>query len=315
MSRSPKLLLTGASGLVGSNVASAAARRGFEVIAVVGNFAGEIPGSTRVCRLDLADAAAIQHLALDLFPDAIVNAAAISEPSHCDADPARSHAINVELPSTLAQVSHHLGARLVHLSSEQVFDGLHAPYRPTDRVSPPNLYARQKVESEQRVVRFAPETAATVRLPLLGGNSLTGRRSLHERLFMLWAAGKRARLYRDEIRQPCSAENVAGMIVELCERRDAATCGLFHWGGLEPISRVDMGRRIAATFKLPAEELIEEAGQADDAAPGRPRRQPDLSLISASLAGLLKTPLEPFDAMLERLVIPRECRGWYLGRS
>ncbi len=315
MPQSPKLLLTGASGLVGSNVAAVAQRRGFDVVAVVGRHAGTIPGAARIRSMDLTDIAAVQQFALELFPDAIVNAAAISEPSHCDADPARSQQLNVELPSTLAQLSHHLGARLVHLSSEQVFDGLNAPYRRGDPVSPPTLYARQKVESEQRVARFAPETAATIRLPLLGGNSLSGRRSLHERLFMTWAAGKRARLYRDEIRQPCSAENVAEMIVELCERRDAQTCGLFHWAGSDPISRAEMGRRVARQFNLPADDLIDEASQADDATPGRPRRQPDLSLDSAPLAGLLKTRLESFDAMLERLAVPPECRDWYFRRT
>jgi len=314
MPRSPTLLLTGASGLVGSNVASSAARRGFEVIAIVGRFFGEIPGATRVERLDVADTAAVQQLALETFPDAIINAAAISEPSQCDADPARSQAINVALPAMLAQLAHHVGARLIHLSSEQVFDGTRAPYRRDDPVAPPNLYARQKVESEQQVARFAPESAATIRLPLLGGNSLTGRRSLHERLFMTWAVGRRARLYRDEIRQPCSAENVAEMIVELCERRDARSCGLLHWAGAERLSRAQMGRRIAQHFNLPAEALIDEAAQADDARPGVPARQPDLTLDCAPLAGLLKTRQETFDAMLERLAVPPECRDWFFGR-
>jgi len=314
MSKPPTLLLTGASGLVGSNVASSAARRGFEVIAVVGRFTGEIPGATRVERLDVADQAAVQALALEVFPDAIVNAAAISEVPQCEADPKRSHAINVDLPAMLAQVAHHLGARLVHLSSEQVFDGTRAPYRARDEVAPPNLYARQKVESEQRVAQFAAGSATTIRLPLLAGNSLTGRRSLHERLFMTWAAGRRARLYRDEIRQPCSAENVAAMIIELCERRDAASCGIFHWAGAEPLSRVEMGRRIAQHFKLPVDTLIDEAAQADDARPGVPLRQPDLSLDCGPLAGLLKTRQESFDAMLEHLAVPPECREWYFGR-
>jgi dTDP-4-dehydrorhamnose reductase len=221
-------------------------------------------------------------LTLDLFPDAIVNAAAISEPAQCDADPARSHTINVGLPATLAQISHHVGARFIHLSSEQVFDGSGAPYRIADPVSPPNLYARQKVESEEAVARFAPETASTVRLPLLAGNSLTGRRSLHERLFLMWAAGKRARLYRDEIRQPCSAENVAEMIVELCERTDPTARGILHWAGAAPLSRVEMGLGIARHFNLPAEELIDEAAQADDATPTSPRRPRPLTGLCAA---------------------------------
>jgi dTDP-4-dehydrorhamnose reductase len=302
-----KLLLTGASGLVGSNIARVAARRSFEVTAVVGHFAGAIPGAARVLALDLASEPAVQRAVLDLFPDVIVNAAAISEPPACDAQPELSHRVNVALPATLAQLAHHLGARLIHLSSEQVFDGTRAPYRVGDPVSPPNLYARQKAESEQPVGRFAEDEAVTIRLPLLGGNSLTGRRSLHERLFAAWSAGRRARLYSDEIRQPCSAENVAEAVVELCERRDV--CGLAHWAGAASLSRLEMGRRIAAAFKLPADALIEPARQSDD--PGGALRQRDLSLDCAPLAGVLKTRQETFDEMLERLVVPPPFRTWY----
>lgn len=302
-----KLLLTGASGLVGSNVARAAARRGFEVTAITGRFAGAVPGASRSLAVDLADEPAVQRVVLDLFPDAIVNAAAISEPVACDAGPELSQRINVALPAALARLARHLGARLVHLSSEQVFDGLRPPYRVDDPVSPPNRYARQKVESEQEVARFAPEEAVTVRLPLLAGNSLSGQRSLHERLFAAWAAGRSTRLYTDEIRQPCTAENVAEMVVELCERGDVR--GVAHWAGAAPLSRLEMGRRIAGHFRIGEEGRIEPARQADD--PGGARRQPDLSLDCAPLAGLLKTRQETFAELLARLVVPPPCRQWY----
>jgi dTDP-4-dehydrorhamnose reductase len=303
-----KLFLAGASGLVGAHVAAAAARRGFEVTAVAWRFGGEIPGAARRLALDLSNEHAAQRAVLDLFPDAIVNAAAVSEVSACEAQPELSRKLNVALPATLAMLARHLGARFIHLSSEQVFDGTRAPYRPGDPVAPLSLYGRQKAEAEREVARLAPEEAVTLRLPLLGGNSLGGTRSLHERLFAAWAAGQRARLYRDEIRQPCSAENVAEAVVELCERRDFH--GLFHWAGAEPISRAQMGRRIAAHFRLPADRLVDEASRLDD--PLGSARQPDLSLECAPLAGALKTRPERFADLLERLVVPPPCRAWYL---
>ncbi len=305
-----KLLLTGASGLVGSNVARVARRRGWEVTAITGTFPGEVDGAARTLRLDLADEAEAQRVALDLFPDAIVNAAAIADPARCDADPEHSARVNVALPAALARLAHHLGARLVHLSSEQVFDGTRAPYRRDDPVSPINLYGRQKAEAEDAVARFAADESIAIRLPLLGGNSATGARSMHERLFAAWAAGRRARLYRDEFRQPCSAENVAEVAIELCERRDLA--GIHHWAGAEPISRLDMGRRVAAHFKLPIDRLIEEGSRADHPG-GAGQRQPDLSLDCSTLTGKLKTPRETFDALLDKLVIPEPCRAWYRG--
>jgi dTDP-4-dehydrorhamnose reductase len=306
-----KLFLTGASGLVGSNVARVAARRGHEVIGVTGTWTGAIPGATRTLALNLAREADVQRAVLDEFPDAIVNCAAMSSPASCVRAPVQAAALNVDLPATLAKLAHHLGARLVHLSSEQVFDGkTNTPYRATDPVNPPNLYGQQKVQSEGIVGEFAPDNSVVVRLPLLGGNSLTGRRSFHERFFADWAAGRKTRLYRDEFRQPCSAENVAEVLVELIERRDPR--GVVHWAGAVPVNRVTLGRAVARQFRLPDDIAgIDEANRADD--PGGAERQAWLALDCSPLAGLLKTRPESLEAMMEKLVVPPSCRAWYAG--
>lgn len=301
------VVLFGPHGLLGSNLAPVLARRGHRVIGVGRRDAEGIPGIAASRRLDITDLESVKALILDVFPDAIINAAAISEPAQCEAAPEQSHRINVEFPATLAQLAHHLSARFIHFSSEQIFDGRHAPYRDDDPPNPPNLYGRQKAESEARVLEAAPAFTTTLRLPLLGGNSLSGTRSLHERLFGLWASGRKARLYVDEIRQPCTAENVAEAAVELLERNDLR--GTFNWAGRDALSRAEMGRRIAAHFGLAPDRLIETAHQADD--PAGARRQPDLSLDIATLAGKLKTRPETFEELLEKLHVPPPCRGWY----
>ncbi len=303
-----KVFVTGASGMVGSNVSRVAARRGHEVVAAVGAWSGGVPGARAVLPVNLAEEAGVQRVVLDLFPDAIINAAALSSPAACDREPERAAALNVALPATLAKLAHHLGARLVHLSSEQVFDGrATTPYTPDDPVNPPNLYGRQKVQSEHVVGEFAPGNSVIVRLPLLGGNSLTGRRSFHERFFAAWAAGRKVRLYRDEVRQPCSADNVAEVLVELIERTDAR--GVVHWAGAAALNRVELGQAVARHFRLAADELIEEASRADD--PGGEERQACLKLDCGQLTGLLKTPRETIAAMLERFVVPPAQRAWY----
>ncbi len=256
------ILLAGASGLVGSAFARAAARRGHRVVGTVASFAGPLEGLAQRLKLDLADAAATTSAVLDAFPEAIVNCAAVSVPEQCDADPALAQALNVDLPALLARLAHHVSARFVHLSSEQVFDGARtAPYAPGDAVRPINLYGRQKVESERLVHAAAPDFAVTVRAPLLMGNSPGGRRSLHERLLADWAAGKTPRLFTDEFRQPCTAENLAEVLVELCERPDLR--GVHHWAGADLLSRFELGERLRAHFKLtPAQAPLEAVARA-----------------------------------------------------
>lgn len=305
-----KILLTGASGLVGAAFAEAASRRGHHVIGIVGRATFPIPGLAEKRGLDLTDTAALTTLALESFPDAIVNCAAVAEPAACDADPVRSQELNVVLPATLAALAHHLSARFIHLSTEQVFAGDRPPYAVGDAPRPLNLYARQKLESERRVHAAAPEFAVTLRAPLLTGNSPGGARSLHERLLADWAAGKSPRLYHDEIRQPCTAGNLAEAMLELCERRDFK--GVLHWAGAEALSRVELAKRIRAHFKLSAAVApIAEAHRADDPPATTARRPADLTLDLKPLAGTLKTPLETFAAQLDQFVLPPAVRPWY----
>jgi len=305
-----KFFLTGASGLVGSAFAQAASRRGHHVTGLVGSFAGTLPGVNVKRSIDLTDDAALTSAVLEAFPDAIVNCAAVAEPGQCDADPARAQALNVALPAALARLAHHLSAKFIHLSSEQVFDGASAsPYSLQSSPKPINLYGRQKLESERLVHAAAPEFAITLRAPLLTGNSLSGKRSLHERLFADWSAGKTPRVFSDEVRQPCTASNLADLMLELLERNDSR--GVYHWAGADALSRYELARRIRAHFKLSETAApIEAITRAADPRAAS-KRQAILTLDLKPLAGKVKTPIETFDAQLDQLVIPVPFREWY----
>lgn len=304
-----KLLITGASGLVGSAVARAAVRRGHKVVGIVGRYEGEIPGVSQRLKVDLADVVATQRVVLDEFPDAIVNAAALSSPAACAKEPSLSYVLNVSLPAMLAQLAHHLSARLVHFSSEQVFDGTKPPYSVESTPHAINLYAKQKLESEQAVIEAAPGYACVVRLPLLLGNSLTMERSVHERLLIDWAAGREVQVYKDEFRQVALADNVADMAVELCERGDLT--GLFHWAGTEVVSRHELAVRTREHFKLPETAAPIRAIVRADTPEVSKERPADLRLDLAPLAGKLKTKPQALAEQLEELVVPTSVQAWY----
>jgi len=304
-----KLFVLGSSGLVGGAFAEAASRAGHHVIGTIGSFAGPVAGVSEKLTLDLCDDAAVTAAVTRAKPDAIVNAAAVSEPAKCDEDTARSHQLNVALPALLARLAQTLGARLIHLSSEQAFAGDRPPYAVTDPVAPINLYARQKVESERVVQTTAPSLAATVRAPLLMGNSPGGKRSLHERLLADWAAGKTPVLYTDEFRQTCTAQNLAAALLELCTRPEIT--GVFHWAGAELLSRYELGLRIRAHFELTETnaplKTTNRAANPNAAA----SRQANLALDLRPLSQLLKTPVETFAQQLAVLAVPVHLRAWF----
>lgn len=292
-----KILLTGASGLLGHAYAQAAIRRGHSVIALYNQHPPQLEGLSQAIRLDASKPESLTGLCLEIWPDAIVNCAAVSSPTTVNAQPKLAEKVNVALPRLLAQLSTHLGARLLHVSTDMVFDGLAAePYRSTDMPCPTDLYGQTKLMAEREVLEHNPEDPIVLRIPILMGNSPSGQRSVHEKLLAAIHAGERPKLFCDEIRQPCSASNVAEVLLELTERRDLH--GIFHWAGSETLSRFEMGQRILKHFGLSLDS-VECVHQNDDPAfAGRPS---NLTLNLHPIVSKLKTKQVNFDQQLEEL--------------
>jgi dTDP-4-dehydrorhamnose reductase len=303
-----RILLTGASGLVGTEVARQAANAGHTVIGLVGRWAHAVPGTSELHSVDLTHAAVAVEWTSRIQPDVIINAAAISEPAACETDPVVSRNLNVMLPAALAEAAAATGAHFIHISSEQVFNGEKAPYHRDDSPTPINLYARQKVESEQLVLA-ASTGAAVVRAPLLLGNSLSGRRSVHEKLFELWSGGNSARLYADEFRQVCTAGNLATALLELASRPDLR--GIFHWAGAQLCSRYELAQRIAAQFGVPS-TLVASIHRAETPAISA-KRPANLALNLAPLDRELRVKPQSLDDALRELVVPVHFRDWQSG--
>ena len=120
--------------------------------------------------------------------------------------------------------------------------------------NPLGEYGRQKLESEKRVLSVTDENLAVLRVTLLNGNSPLGIRSQHEKILRALMSGKKLTLFDDEIRQPCSVENLSDVIVELIERPNLN--GLFHWAGNEEISRYELGIQILKRFGINPENII-----------------------------------------------------------
>ena len=301
-----KIVVTGASGFLGREVCLAALRRGHEVIALGGARAPTVPDVKQARAFDLCSEAALESLLLEEFPQAVVHCAALPTIETCLADPAKARALNTEVPKKLAQLCFHVGAKLVHLSTDTVFDGIAGNYQPTDQPAPLNLYGETKAAAEVEVLRYGREHAAVLRTSPIIGNSPGGDRGLHERLFLSWKEGRPAALLTDEIRQPVEVSNLADVTIELCERANLS--GLYHWAGTEALSRHEIGVRVARHFGLEADRWVRPISRAEvPAAAARPR---DLSLRLHPLAGKLRTAAQSFDEQLAALRVPRGCEAW-----
>jgi dTDP-4-dehydrorhamnose reductase len=132
-------VVVGATGQLGSDCVDA--------------FAGEAVTGLDHAAFELTDAAAMQAVLARLRPKVVVNAAAFHNVPRCEAEPDAAYAVNAIAPRALARCCTDLGARLVHVSTDYVFDGAKgAPYVETDRPVPLNVYATSKLAGEYGVL-------------------------------------------------------------------------------------------------------------------------------------------------------------------
>lgn len=259
-----RLLVTGASGFIGGRLAAALASR-FRV-------------ETR--RAELTDPAALRALFDDARPDVVAHCAAIADPDTCEKDPARAFAVNEKGACLVARLCAERGARLVHVSTDLVFDGSAAPYGEDAEPSPMSVYGRAKLAGEAAVLAADP-TAAVVRVALVYGRSLAGRKGFLDWLLGELRAGRRARLFVDQFRTPTPMSQLPEVVERLAETPAA---GVFHWAGAERVSRLDFGRAVCRVFGLDA-GLLDGVKLADFGyAAARPR---DCSLTCARLSGVV----------------------------
>lgn len=215
-------------------------------------------------QVDLTERDATAALVRGLQPDVVVHTAyAVSD---------GEHAI-VAASAHVADATATAGAGLVHLSSDVVFDGEHAPYGEDDHPVPISEYGRHKAEAEAHV-RSAYPQAAIVRTSLITWADPLDPRSA-------WVAdalraGDPITLFTDEIRCPVRLDDLAAQVWELALLEGGARAGAWHLVGAEALSRYDLGLAIARHERLDPAGI--EAALSRDQLHPRPR---DLHLTAS----------------------------------
>jgi dTDP-4-dehydrorhamnose reductase len=288
-----RILVTGASGLLGLNLALRAAREGHLVFGTVKDHVLRTD-AFRTIQTDLLAPGAVESLLDQTQPDWVIHCAAMANVDACEADPEQARKMNSEFPARLAA---HVarggarGARLVHISTDAVFDGQRGGYSEEDFPNPLGVYARTKLEGEGGVAEANPR-AIIARVNLFGW-SLSGARSLGEFFFYNLSAGKRVLGFTDVFFCPVLASDIAPILLRMLEKR---LSGLYHVVSRECTSKYDFGVRVARRFGLD-ESLITPASVAE--AGLKAARSPNLTLRTDKLAAALGEPAPDLSTGIE----------------
>lgn len=236
-----RILITGTGGLLGSNLALEAASN-HAVFGVDRSCPQKTTAFTPLVA-DLLDPGAVESILDDTQPDWVIHCAAQANVDACEHDPENARELNTELPRKLA---HHVargGARLLHVSTDAVFDGHKDEYTEDDLPNPVNVYAQTKLAGEKAVLEAAPD-AIVARINIFGW-SPTGKRSLAEFFFNNLAAGNQIKGFTDIFFCPVLVNDIADLFYQMLAK---GLSGLYHVVSSESISKYDFGVAIARKF-------------------------------------------------------------------
>ncbi len=209
-----RLLVTGAGGMLGSAVVDAAVRLGHDVCA-----------ATRTA-LDVTDERAVRRFVAEQRPRAVINCAAYTDVDGAEADHAAALAVNGAGAGNVAAAAAQIGAQIVHVSTDYVFDGSkRQPWLESDPVGPLGAYGETKLAGEREVATANP-LHAIVRTAWMFG---AGGRNFVDTMLALGAERDEVTVVTDQIGCPTWTGHLAGALVEIAER--PSQTGIHHIAG------------------------------------------------------------------------------------
>lgn len=252
-----RLLVTGAAGMLGRATLDAARRLGHDVT-----------GLTRA-DLDIGDPAAVEAALARHAPAAVVNCAAWTDVDGAETELAGAMAGNAYGPGVLAGAAAGSGVRLVHVSTDYVFDGSkREPWLESDPVDPVNAYGRSKLAGEEAVLGAGGD-AAIVRTAWLYG---AGGGNFVDTMLRLGGERDELSVVTDQIGRPTWTGDLAAALVELAER--GGDRGVFHATGTGECSWYEFAVEIFDRAGLPCRVVPTTS----DAFP-RPAARPAYSVL------------------------------------
>lgn len=294
-----RILVTGASGLLGSNLA-VLARDQHEVIGAYHRNPIAID-RVRMIEADLTQDGAPAEVIGRHRPDWVVHCAAATDVDRCEREPDWARAMNVTLAEQVARACRRSGARLAHISTDSVFDGQSGDYREDDLAEPINVYGETKLAGERALLRGNP-TALVLRTSLFGWGP-DGHRGLAHWFTHRLQAGQSCSGFADVYFSPLYAPHLAQAILELLERRAS---GLYHLPGRTCLSKYEFGLRLAHALELDSRLVV--PGTLEQAALGA-KRAKRLCLSGTKVEAALGHRLPEIDRGLRELAHDRELWG------
>jgi len=276
-----KIFVTGASGQLGTDVVHAAERADHEVFAA------------SHADLDVTDRAKVFATIAASKPDCVIHAAAWTAVDACESDETKAMAINGRGTENIVGAAREVGARVIYISTDYVFDGTKkTPYVETDRPNPQSVYGASKHAGERQL---DPGQDAVVRISWVCGEHGA---NMVKTILRLAATSPELKFVDDQIGSPTFTGDVAPVLVEFAEQ---SRSGIWHVTNQGVTSWFGFAQDVLRAANLDASRVSPIA--TSDLRPERPAKRPANSVLDNSrLRQANLALLDDYHTPLQRLV-------------
>lgn len=286
-----RYLVTGASGLLGLNLCLQVASQ-VDVIGIT-NDVSLVNTPFPVIKKNLAEFNEIENLINRYKPDVIFHCAAMANIDQCESNPELAFRVNAELPGELARYSQKMGIKLVHISTDAVFDGHKGNYVETDPPAPLGVYAKSKLEGENLVTANNPD--AIVARVNFYGFSISGKRSLSEFFLNNLMSQKQMMGFTDVYFSPLLVNDLVDLLIQITNKN---LSGIYHTLSCESLSKYQFGCMLAEKFSLDKNLIKPVSVQDSDLIA---TRSLNLTLNTQKISSALGTALPDQKSGIDRL--------------
>ena len=235
-----RIFITGGSGLLGSNIAKMAISK-FDVYASYNNHKVSME-NVSFCQIDLAKKEEYS-LIEQIKPHLIINCAALTNIDYCEEYENRAYEQNVLTSCNIAELARQIGAYLIHISTDTVFDGMHGCYKEDDVPRPINVYGRTKLEAERKVLSIYP-SSCIIRTNFYGWNK-RDKFSFAEWMLSKLANNEELPAFEDVYFSPILVNDLVKILFKLHEKKFH---GILHIAGSDFCSKLNFAYMLSEVF-------------------------------------------------------------------
>ena len=286
-----RIFFAGISGLLGLN-ASLQLRDEHQIAGCYHTHSVGVDGA-QIFDIDVTRDEMLETILSDIRADLVINTIAMTNVEACEANPGLAYNLNVETARYIAGVAHKLGIKLVHISTDHLFDGKGSWKKEEDGTCPLNVYASTKLRAEEQVIQACPD-ALIIRTNFFGwGTSI--RQSFSDWIIESLGNNRELTMFSDVFFTPIVSDELVNITMKLVES-DAV--GVFHVSGGERISKYAFALCLADVFEYPTDKIRPIAV---DTFPFKAQRPKDMSLDCDKTSNILGIPMPSVQLSLELL--------------